>query len=72
MLSLQELKRLKFKILGRQQKNYPHTSHRIRSDVVVSLGFRLGDGSTIVLLQHADVMSELVCSLGVTLTFCHE
>ncbi len=36
------------------------SSHAIRSDVVVILGFRLGDGSTIVFQQHADVMSEFV------------
>ena len=71
-LLLQVLKSLKFKFLRRQQKNYPHTSHRIRSDGVKLLGFGLGNGSAVVFQQHADVMSELVCSLGVTLTFCHE
>ena len=64
---LQVLKGLKFKFLRRQQKNYPYTSHAIRSDVVERLGFRLGDGSTIVFQQHADVMSQLISSLGITL-----
>ena len=39
--------------------------YAIRSDVVVILGFRLGDGSTIVFQQHADVVSGVVCSLSV-------
>lgn len=32
-------------------------SHRIRSNVVKLLGFRLGDGSAVVFQQHVDVMS---------------
>ena len=72
MLSLQEWTILKFKNLGRQQKNYPHTSHAITSDVVVILCLRLGNGSAVVFQQHTDVMSQLISSLGVTLTFCHE
>lgn len=45
---------------------------RIRLNVVEILGFRLGNGTAVVLQQHADVMSELVRSLGVALTFSHE
>ena len=47
-------------------------SHRIRTDTVKLLGFRLGYGSAVVLQQHADVMSQLISSLGVTLALCHE
>ena len=44
-------------------------SHAIRSDVVVSLSFRFGDGSALVFEKHADIVSVLVRSLGVTLDY---
>ena len=48
------------------------SAHCTRADVVVILCLRLGNGSTIVFQQHADIESQLIRSLGVTLTFCHE
>ena len=48
------------------------STNAIRGDIVELLCLRLGDGSAIVFQQHADVVSQLISSLGVTLTFCHE
>lgn len=45
------------------------SSHRFRSDAVKFLGFGLGNGSAVVFEKHADVMSQLISSLGVNLTF---
>jgi len=48
------------------------STNAIRSDVEVILGFRLGDGSAVVVQEHGNVVSELVRGFCVTFHLCHE